>query len=89
MFQEILIVRENHVMQRMIVSHKNSCVIADTLESDRITIEGHFMTKRIVVEPKVIEAVTGSLPLVSRVTDIKHDSWLLVKELFKDNGYNL
>jgi hypothetical protein len=87
-FQEVLIVREYHVVERMVVPHEDACIIVDILEFDGITIKCHFVTAGVIIEPKVVEAVTRSLSFVGGVTYIKHDSWFLAEELFKDSGHH-
>ena len=88
MLQEVLIVREYHVVERMVVPHEDACIIVDILEFDGITIKCHFVTAGVIIEPKVVEAVTRSLSFVGGVTYIKHDSWFLAEELFKDSGHH-
>jgi len=45
----------------MIVTHKNSCIIVNLLESDRIAVESHFMATCIIVKPKMVETVASCL----------------------------
>ena len=72
----------------MVVPHEDACIIVDILEFDGITIKCHFVTAGVIIEPKVVEAVTRSLSFVGGVTYIKHDSWFLAEELFKDSGHH-
>ena len=72
----------------MIMTQKDSGIVLDILESDRITEERHLMTAGIVVEPEVVETITSCLPFVCRITDIKHDCWFLIEELFKNDGHH-
>jgi hypothetical protein len=71
----------------MIVTHKDTCIVVNLLESDRIAVEGHFMATGIIVEPKMVETVTRCLPMVGRVADIEHNCRLLTEELFQNNGH--
>ena len=71
----------------MIVTHKNSCIIVNLLESDRIAVESHFMATCIIVEPKMVETVASCLTMVGRVTDIEHDCRLLTEEFFQNDGH--
>ena len=88
MLQEVLIVRENHIMQWMVMAHENACIVINFLESDGVAIERHLVAAGIVVEPKVIEAVASSLTVIRRVADVKHNSWLLAEEFLKDDGHH-
>ena len=54
-------------MQWMIVAHKDTSVITDLLEGDRIAIKSHLMATCIVVEPEVIKTVSCCLTFVSGV----------------------
>ena len=76
-------------MQRMIVTHKNACVVVNILESDRITVECHLVATGIIVKPKMVKTVSCSLAMVGRVTDIEHDRRLLTEEIFQNDGDNI
>lgn len=80
MFQEVLVVRENHVVQRNILTHEDTSIITNLFKSDGVAIERHLMATGIVVEPKMIETITHSLSFVSGVADVEHDCWFLTEE---------
>lgn len=71
MFQEVLIIGENHVMQGMVVAQKDASVALRLLKSDAVAEERHLMVAGVVVEPEVVETVASSLPLVGGVADVE------------------
>ena len=54
MFQEVLIVGKNHVMQRVVVTQEDASIVLRILEGDTITEKRHLMVTGIVVEPEVV-----------------------------------
>ena len=89
MFQEVLIVGENHVVQGMVVAQEDAGVVLRILEGDAVAEERHLMVASVVIEPKMVKTVAGGLPLVGGVADIEHNGWLLTEELFKYNGHRV
>lgn len=68
MFQEVLIVGENHIVQGMVVAQEDAGIVLRILEGDAVAEERHLVVAGVVVEPKVIETVASGLSLVSGVT---------------------
>ena len=89
MFQEVLIVGENHVMQGMVVTQKDTSVVLRILKSDAVAEKRHLVIASVIVEPEVVKTVAGGLTLVGGVANIEHDSGLLAEELFEDNGHRV
>ena len=88
-FQEVLIVSENHVVQGMVVTQEDAGVVFRILEGDAVTEERHLMVAGIVVEPEVVETVAGGLSLVGGVAYVEHDSRFLIEELFEDDSHRV
>lgn len=72
----------------MIVTHEDTSVVTNILESNSITVERHFVIAGIIIEPKMIETITRSLTFVSRVADVEHNCWFLIEELFKNDSHH-
>jgi hypothetical protein len=51
MLQEILIIREDDIVQRMVVTKKYAGVILGLFKGHRIAEECHLMTAGIIIEP--------------------------------------
>ena len=51
MFQEVLIVGENHVVQGVVMAQEDASVVLRILEGDAVAEERHLMVAGVVVEP--------------------------------------
>ena len=89
MFQEVLIVGKNHVVQGMVVAQEDAGVVLRVFEGDAVAEERHLMVAGVVVEPEMVETVAGGLPLVGGVADIEHNCGFLTEELLKDDGHRV
>ncbi len=88
-FQEVLIIGKNHVVQGVVVTQEDASVVPRILEGDAIAEECHLVVAGIVIEPEVVETITGGMALVGGVANIEHDGRFLTEELFEDDGHNV